>query len=90
MEVNADMNRTSTYCTYKHAINSSQNSLPGCRSLVCLREEDILSASLNGCQSSQLSSAGEVHFYPVDILFGNIQDFYGFIVKMFLFFCYCA
>ena len=33
---------------------SSQNSLPGCSSLVCLREEAVTGASLNGREPSQL------------------------------------
>ena len=48
MEVNADMNSTSTEPTCELAASSSQNSLPGCSSLVCLREEDVPGPSLNG------------------------------------------
>ena len=54
MEVNTDMNGTSSVATYEFAASSSQNSLPGCSSLVCLREEDIPGASLNGHEPSQL------------------------------------
>ena len=50
MEVNADMNSSST----ELAASSSQNSLPGCPSLVCLSEEDVPGASLNGRELSQL------------------------------------
>ena len=51
MEVNADMNSTSTEPTSELTANS-QNSLPACSSLVCLREEDVPGASLNGGESS--------------------------------------
>ena len=40
--------------TCELAASSSQNSLPGCSSLVCLHEEDVPGASLNGCEPSQL------------------------------------
>ena len=36
------------------AASSSQNSLPGCSSLVCVHEEDVPGASLNGREPSQL------------------------------------
>ena len=36
------------------AASSSQNSLPGCSSLVCLDEEDVPGASLNGREPGQL------------------------------------
>ena len=54
MEVNADMNSTSTEPTCKLAACSSWNSLPGCSSLVCLHEEDVPGASFNGCEPSHL------------------------------------
>ena len=44
---------TSTELTCELAASSSQNSLPGCRSLICLRE-DVPGASLNGREPSQL------------------------------------
>ena len=46
MEVNADMNSTSTGPSYVLAASSSQNSLPGSSSLVSLREEDLPGTSL--------------------------------------------
>ena len=56
MEVNGDMNSTSTATepTGELAASSSQNSLPVCSSLVCLREEDNPGASLNGREPNQL------------------------------------
>ena len=54
MEINADMNGTSTESTCELAASSSQNSLPGCSSLVCLREEDVPGVSLNERETSQL------------------------------------
>ena len=54
MEVNDDMNSTSTEPTCELAASSSHNSLPGCSSLVCLREEDVPGTSLNRCEPDQL------------------------------------
>ncbi len=48
------MNSTSIEPTCELAASSSQNSMPGCSSLVCLREEDVPGASLNRCKLSQL------------------------------------
>ena len=53
MEVNADINSTSTEPTCDFADSYSQSSLSGCSSLVCLREEVVPGASLNGCELSQ-------------------------------------
>ena len=44
----------STEPTCELAANSSQNLLPGCSSLVCLREEDVPGASLDGREPNQL------------------------------------
>ena len=44
----------STDSSCELAASSSHNSLPGCSSLVCLREEDVPGASLNGREPSQL------------------------------------
>ena len=54
MEVNADMYSTITEPAWELAASSSQNSLPGCSSLVCLREEDVPGASLNRSELCQL------------------------------------
>ena len=54
MEINADMNSTSAEPSCELAASSSQNSLPCCSSLVCLHEEDVPGASLNGRGPSQL------------------------------------
>ena len=54
MEVSTDMNSTSTEPTSELVASSSQNSLPGCSSLICLHEEDVPGASLNGCEPNQL------------------------------------
>ena len=40
--------------TCELAASSSQNSLPGCSSLVCLRDEDVPDASVNGREPSPL------------------------------------
>ena len=54
MEVNADMNSTSTEPTCELAASYSQNSLPGCSSLVSLHGEDVPGSSLNGYEPCQL------------------------------------
>ena len=54
MAVNADTNSTSTEPTSEFTTSSSQNTVPGCSSLVCLHEEDVPGASLNGREPSQL------------------------------------
>ena len=54
MAINADNISTSTEPSCQLPASSSQNSLPGCSSLVCLREEDVPGASLNGREPGQL------------------------------------
>ena len=60
MVVNADMNSTSTAPTSELAASSSQNSLPGCSSLVCSHKEDVPGASLNRREPRQLQSGAQV------------------------------
>ena len=72
--MNSTSGPTSTGPTCELAASSSQNSLPGCSSLICLREENVPGASLNGREPCQLEVVERWLKYRAATTFGKKQD----------------